>query len=361
MSVNPALRIADVTPILPPAPDGAILFANDFDRPLDRARYFEHGDAKGSFVWDPSEGMGASGAMRCTFQKGQVAAGDLKILFGRNPFRRGVRQSETFGEIYWRVYVKHEVGWQGNPAKLSRATTMAGSDWSQGLMAHVWGGSGEVLCIDPASGITDGVKKSVRYNDFEHLRWLGVRQGRTPIFSPVESGRWVCIESRVRINTPGKKDGIFTLWVDGREEAHRADLDWHGSWNEWGINAVFLENYWNRGSVRRQSRWFDNFMVSTKQIGPILTSSAPTLTRTSTSVGPWDLQLASDFQGRDIVWTSGTSAANVSLRRVERIEGKFMGSHQGYRALLQGGVYWGRVRERSAPTWSDWHSPFRVK
>jgi hypothetical protein len=259
------------------------------------------------------------------------------------------------------VYVKHEAGWQGNPAKLARATVMAGGDWSQGLIAHVWGGRNDALCIDPASGITDGIKRSVRYNDFEHLRWLGVQHGKTPIFSPVESGRWVCVESRVRINTPGRKDGIFTLWVDGKEEAHRADLDWHGAWDEWGINAVFLENYWNSGSVKRQSRWFDNFIVSTNPIGPILTSRAPILTRTGTPAGMWELQLAADSTGRDIVWTSRLTAANAITVTADRTGRAFQGSHQGRTALRDGVTYWGRVRERGAPAWSEWHSPFRTK
>lgn len=361
-----ALRIVDITPVLPmPEQDDAVLFTDDFNRPLDRARYFEYGDAKGSFVWNPSEGMGGSrsGAMRCTFQKGQVTAGDLKIVFGKNPFRRGIRQNETFREIYWRVYVKHEAGWQGNPAKLARATAMAGADWSQGLIAHVWGGKGEVLCIDPASGITDGIKRSVKYNDFDHLRWLGLRQARTPLFSPAEAGRWVCIESRVRINTPGRNDGIFTLWVEGREEAHRADLDWHGTWDQWGINAVFLENYWNSGSVKRQSRWFDNFVVSTRPIGPLLTSGTPTLTRTDPTSGPWEMQLAADPEGRDIVWTCDKLSSNVAAATIgdAAVRGVFRGSHRGRGSLRDGVICWVRVREVGTPAWCEWHSPFRVK
>ena len=54
--------------------------------------------------------------MRCRFAPGQVGAGSLKVLFGRNPFGRGLQRDETFREIWWRVYVKHEAGWQGNPA-----------------------------------------------------------------------------------------------------------------------------------------------------------------------------------------------------------------------------------------------------
>ena len=85
--------------------------------------------------------------------------------------------------------MKHEAGWEGSPAKLARATCLAGPDWSQGLIAHVWGGKDNVLCI----------------------------------------------ESHVTLNTPGARDGVFELWVDGKMEAARTDLDWHGGWSEYGI------------------------------------------------------------------------------------------------------------------------------
>ena len=225
------------------------------------------------------------GAMRCEFAKGQVTAGGLKVLFGRSPLHRGIFRDETFNEIYWRVYVMHETGWEGNPAKLARATCLASENWSQGMIAHVWGGKGLALCIDPATGIRDSVRVSTRYNDFEHLKWLGSRMTQTQIFSPAESGRWVCVESHIKLNTSGRSDGVFELWIDGRLEAGRTNLDWHGTWSEYAINAVFLENYWNEGSIKNQGRRFDYFVISRHPIGPILAESPPVITRTTAAGG----------------------------------------------------------------------------
>ncbi len=192
------LRVASTTPSeqQPAQHDPAVIFYDDFATPpeIGRSRYLENNSADGSFVWSPDGGL-RGGAMRCQFAKGQVTAGGLKVLFGRNPLHRGIRADETFNEIYWRVYVKHEAGWEGNPAKLVRATCLASENWSQGFIAHVWGGKGDVLCIDPATGIRDSVKVSTRYNDFDHLKWLGLRNGQRPIFSTQESDRWVCVES----------------------------------------------------------------------------------------------------------------------------------------------------------------------
>jgi len=228
------LRVASIAtaPDQPQAASAAVIFQEDFDRlPEWRTRFFEYVPEKESFVWASEAGL-HGGAMRCQFERGQVSAGSLKVLFGRNPFSRGLRRDEDFREIYWRVYVRHEAGWEGNPAKLARATCLAGRDWSQGMIAHVWGGKGNALCIDPATGIRESRKVTTAYNDFPNLKWLGLRQGQTPIFSSAESGRWVCIESHVKLNTPGKQDGVFELWVDGKLEAARNDLDWHGSWDD---------------------------------------------------------------------------------------------------------------------------------
>src|SRR5579871_957692 len=208
---QPTIRVAYVTPAAtqPGLQEKSILFSDDFDQTTaPDSRYLEYNREGGSFVRSEGEGYGGHGAaMKCQFEKGQVEAGGLKVLFGKNPLGRGIRAQETFREIYWRVYVRHEIGWEGNPAKLGRATCLAGTDWSQGFIAHVWGGPGDALCIDPATGIVDSHKVTTRYNDFAHLHWLGSRQCQTPLFSSAESGRWVCIESHIRLNTPGRSDG----------------------------------------------------------------------------------------------------------------------------------------------------------
>jgi len=243
-----------------------IIWADSFDSDP-KGRYWEYNDANGSFVFDPSEGHDSKGSMRCDFKKGQVDAGWLHLLFGRNPFGKGAMNDRDFREIWWRVYMKTESGWEGNPAKLGRATCLAGRDYSQGLFAHVWGGKGDALCLDPATGIQNDVKVTTRYNDFPHMKWLGISDGKDPIYSTQESGRWRCIESHIKLNTPGNADGEFDLWIDGKLDASRKGLNWHGRWKDYAINAVFLENYWNSGAMKAESRWFDDFVVSTKPIG----------------------------------------------------------------------------------------------
>jgi hypothetical protein len=60
---------------------------------------------------------------------------------------------------------------------------------------------------------------------------------------------------------------VFQLWLNDELAASRNDLDWVGRYSDYGINAIFLENYWNSRSPVAQERYMDNFIVSTARIG----------------------------------------------------------------------------------------------
>jgi hypothetical protein len=142
--------------------------------------------------------------------------------------------------------VKRQAGWKGGGAdKLTRATVFTGPGWSQGMMAHIWSHN-DGLVLDPASGIdVTGNLKSTKYNDFANLRWLGSKKGKTDLFSDVNAGKWYCVISHVRLNTPGLSDGVFEFWIDDKFQAGSYNLNWQANWNadakNYMINAVFFE------------------------------------------------------------------------------------------------------------------------
>lgn len=257
-------------------PDPAWIWCDDFED--DRLHlYFEHSGADGGFVRDEGVGVDGSTGMRARFGRGEVSPGGLRLAFGRTPsryFRPVDGGDRDYREIYWRVYVRNQEGWVGGGGKkLSRATSFASPSggWGQAMIAHVWSGNGsrrDRLVLDPASGVdARGRLRTRGYNDFDNLRWLGTIEGTTPLFAPDRVGRWYCIEARVRLNDPGRRNGVFELWIDGELEARDRDLNWVGTFARYGINAVFLENYWNEGAPRAQERYFDRFVVSTEPIG----------------------------------------------------------------------------------------------
>ncbi len=162
-----------------------------------------------------------------------------------------------------------EDGWEGNPAKLSRATVFTSSeDWRQAMIAHLWSDGTDHLLIDPASCIDDsGNVECTKYNDFDHLQWLGNKSGTTPLFNADHDNTWFCVEHHVRLNDPGQSNGLQEFWINDSLEARRENLNFTGTYTEYAINAVFFENYWNDGSIRDQRRYFDNIVISTERIG----------------------------------------------------------------------------------------------
>jgi hypothetical protein len=249
------------------------IFCDDFE--TDRsAKYFEFDRANGNFARTASAGVNGSQGMRAHFLAGQSSAGSLKVAFGRTPstyFRPVDAGTAVYRDIYWRVYVRNQAGWTGGGGdKLSRAQSMASSTWAQAMVAPVWSGgpSNNSLVIDPHSGTdVSGTLKTTAYNDFANFRWLTLAQSKTPIFDAAHVGTWRCVEAHVRLNDAGQSNGTFELWINGSAEASRTALNWVGQFNAYGINTIFLENFWNSGSPVAQDRYLDNFVVSTSRIG----------------------------------------------------------------------------------------------
>ena len=252
------------------------IWCDDFEK--DRlSSYFAYGAHNGDFVRLPGVGYGGSMGMRARFSRGQVQGGVLHLAFGRTPWsylRPVDAGTAVYREIYWRHFVKLQMGWIGGGGnKLSRAQAIVNRDWAQAMMAHVWSGiitDGEPyrLGILPASGTDSaGVVRTTSYNDFTHFRWLGMAWSRTPIFDERHVGKWYCVEARARLNDAGRSNGVFELWINDGLEARLDGLNWQGAFSDFGINTIFLENYWNDGAPQPQERYFDNFVVSTQRIG----------------------------------------------------------------------------------------------
>ena len=253
------------------------LWCDDFD--IDRlGAYFEYDAADGAFVRTLGAGTEGSWGMRARWTPRQVAAGALHLAVGRTPqpyMRSPDGNAVVHRELFWRFFVRNQTGWTGGGGdKLTRAFVFASeSTWAQAAIVHVWSGADdspteEVLVIDPARGTDEaGALRTTAYNDFRRLQWLGIGTGSDRIFAESRVGDWHCIEVHVRLNDPGLTNGIAELWVDGRPDAERRGLNLLGAFGPYGLNAVYLENYWNAGSPAAQERTLDNFVVSRARIG----------------------------------------------------------------------------------------------
>ena len=201
--------------------------------------------------------------MSAHFEAGQTDAGSLKLALGSTPmnyFKPADDGIDKYRELYWRFYFRRDPEWTGGGGnKLTRAMSFGSTtSWAQAMIAHVWSGKSPYemhLVADPATG-TDPVTGEVLtqgYNDFANLRWLGATRGPTLLFDRGYAGRWVCIEVHARLNDPGLANGLMEVWLNEQEEIYKGQMNWVGPFEDYGINAIFLENYWNAGSPVAQS------------------------------------------------------------------------------------------------------------
>jgi hypothetical protein len=360
---GPPIRIDSVEPLaVQPSTQGPhVIWADDFDGP--EKPYTE---TSGGIDKAVSFG-GKGGSMVCQYNPGSTGVGNRKVFFGDSPVGRVVRRGETFDDVYWRVYVRHQPGWKGGgPAKLSRITSIVSSKWNQAMIGHVWSVA-DTLTLDPASGVREGRVVTTAYNDFPNLHWLGNRPpARTAISATDESGWWVCVEARVKLNTPGRRDGLMQLWIDGRLESERTGLDWRGSYTGHALNAVFLEAYWNNGPPVAEKRWIDQFVIATKPIGPVVTARNPRLFLGGPDPEPASLGWTAEIAASDgvVVWESSWLAPGRTQVEVRRESGTFVGPLAGRDRLAADTVYFGRLHRGGGvvipygPT--PWHQAFRT-
>lgn len=131
---------------------------------------------------------------------------------------------------------------------------------------------------------------------------------------------------------------------------------------------MFLETYWNDGSPVTQSRWIDNFVISTKPIGPVVCPRNPVLIKTlyhgPRKMASWQVEVATADQDETVVWRSRplTDAERVA---VSADAGTFVGLLANKSSLDAGHVYSFRVRQTSdtgqMSEWSPWHQPIKTE
>lgn len=86
----------------------------------------------------------------------------------------------------------------------------------------------------------------------------------------VASNQWVCIEQRLRLNTPGQFDGEFKVWVDGRLVLDKRDLRLRDR-AEVRIEEVWM-NVFHGGTApatEDMHAYIDQVVVARRYVGPM--------------------------------------------------------------------------------------------
>ncbi len=345
--------------------DSNIIFKDNFEGSASmHSKYFSYNDHNGDFVVANNVGVGGSKGLSSHWEQGQVDAGSFWYMFGRNPITSLSHTSSSFNNIYWRFYLRTSEGWTGgNPAKLTRATVFSSPNWSQAMIAHVWGNLGEdVIKMDPVSCVFNGQVQSNGYNDHSAMQWLGAKVGQTPVYSEERSNSWQYIEVHVKLNTLGESDGVFEVWVNDNLESEQQDLNFRGTWSEYEINGIAFGNWWNNGAQASQNRYIDNLVISTNPIGPSPSPVNPVIHKTAFSdidsndeQSRFHVQIYSGANGNGLVWEGEKISDDENTIRVDNISGSFEGVLSGRSSLQRGTSYYARVRQAdNSGAYSDW-------
>jgi hypothetical protein len=189
-------------------------------------------------------------SLRQTYIQGQVDAGWIIR----------VNNSGFPDHVFMRWYHKFEAGFQGFPPKMARIRyRLRSGDWSSPYAVHCWLETDGILALDVAA------TNSTQANS---VGWLPIARSSFSFADAKKIGKWICFEMEVKLNTPGATDGLYRLWADDSLIVERTAVDLCGA-TTFKINEMMLDCYWNEGSPKAQSRYYDNLVISKQKIGPV--------------------------------------------------------------------------------------------
>lgn len=88
--------------------------------------------------------------------------------------------------------------------------------------------------------------------------------------SLLKPGKWVAIEQYLKLNEPGQKDGVMTIWIDGVKIYHRNNMHFRNT-SSLKIEKVWFNFYF--GGTAKPGKNFDmyidNIVIAKSYIGPI--------------------------------------------------------------------------------------------
>lgn len=99
--------------------------------------------------------------------------------------------------------------------------------------------------------------------------WFELRPDQVPTLET-----WLCVEWRVKVNTPGREDGELDCWIDGVKRGEFRGINWRSA-ESLKLNQISLslwlehDSYERSGGGTTRTVWYDDVVVATKYIGPI--------------------------------------------------------------------------------------------
>ena len=221
---------------------------------------------------DPLNGFRAldGPALRVKIPKGGLVGLDFRYRFkqhlGHEPDRVYLRYYIRFasdwlnaaqgGKLPGLAGTYGAAGWGGRPWDGQKGWSMRGAYYFPATAGHPAHGQ---LMLGSYAYHADSDKQG------ENMAWFG--SGLSGLVHP---NRWTCIEQYVQLNTPGRRDGEFKVWVDGRLTLRRTGLSYRD------LPDIHIEeawmNFYHGGMAPAPTdmhAYIDNVVIARQYIGPM--------------------------------------------------------------------------------------------
>jgi hypothetical protein len=254
------------------AADPDVLFADGFEGRKPEPRWAINDEAPGAIV-ERDDALGfaplSGRALRVTIPRNGLLGLDMRL---RLRDAHGVEPEE----VYFRYYLRLARDWLG-AIDGGKLPGLAGTYNKAGWGGRPWDGNqgwslrGDFSITPPAGHAAAGRvmlgtyayhAKSSTYGDV--LVWSD-----GGLAGLVEPERWYCIEQHLKLNTPGREDGVLQVWVDGRLALARSDLRLRD------LPGIRIEEVWmnfyhggTRPTPQAMHAWVDGVVIARRRIGP---------------------------------------------------------------------------------------------
>lgn len=184
------------------------------------------------------------------------------------PFRQRIGSEPE--EIYFRYYLR--LGGDWDPRRGGKLPGIGGTYGRGGWGGRPSNGRNGWSARGQFAGQKDGKTPIGFYCYHADMRgrygseWIWERDK----LGHLENNRWYCIEQYVKMNTPGKKDGILRGWVDGRLAFERTDVRMRDI-PDLKIQCIWI-NLYHGGTWTADSDdhlFIDNIVIARRYIGPM--------------------------------------------------------------------------------------------
>jgi hypothetical protein len=361
------LRVERVVPLeqdpLREAP--GVFFHEDFETIGDLGERFQDiGRSDGRFGMSARDPFSGKRSLEQSYLAKERMKGDpgdagwIWRRFGDNPVGAGDRALVPHPVVVARWYHKFEAAFSEDvPPKFARLRCFTKGAWHGAYTVLYWiGGDDDHLSLERHTRAPGA-----------HREWLPNYETTFSFRDRLHVGRWIHFEMRLALGDGARADRL-QAWADGVLVCDVEKDDLAAGFREFTPNGMSWDCYWNGGSPKDQSRYFDDLVLSTQAVGPARTALRPTILLAGPAGSATEVEVGEATQ-RPLAPERSVDGVVVRHRAPELdVAPVWRGTAAAGETRIVPGtelrpnrLHLVRVRPAGATAWSAWHAGFATR